>query len=88
MGRIFFNQGEYDKATQYFQKALKDTAFYNTRVRVWTLVRLGMIQDIRKDRARAEEYYSQALEIEDGEGTAKVEARKYLQTPYVPAKII
>jgi tetratricopeptide (TPR) repeat protein len=87
MGRIFFNQGEYDRATEYFQKALKDMAFYNTRVRVWTLVRLGMIQDIRKDRARAEEYYSKALEIEDGEGTAKVEARKYLQTPYVPAKI-
>lgn len=85
MGRIFFDQGEYDKATEYFQKALKDMAFYNTRVRVWTLVRLGMIQDIRKDRARAEEYYSKALEIENGEGTAKVEARKYLQTPYVPA---
>jgi Tfp pilus assembly protein PilF len=85
MGRIFFNQGEYDKATEYFQKALKDMAFYNTRVRVWTLVRLGMIQDIRKYRARAEEYYSKALEIENGEGAAKVEARKYLQTPYVPA---
>jgi Tfp pilus assembly protein PilF len=85
MGRIFLNQGEYDKATEYFQKALQDMAFYNTRVRVWTLVRLGMIQDIRKDRARAEEYYSKALEIENGEGTAKVEARKYLQTPYVPA---
>jgi tetratricopeptide (TPR) repeat protein len=87
MGRIFFNQGEYDKATEYFQKALQDMAFYNTRVRVWTLVRLGMIKDIRKDRARAEEYYSKALEIEDGEGIAKVEARKYLRTPYVPAKI-
>jgi tetratricopeptide (TPR) repeat protein len=86
MGRIFFNQGEYDKATDYFQKALQDMAFYNTRVRVWTLVRLGMIQDIRKDRARAQEYYSQALEIENGEGTAKVEAKKYLQTPYVPVK--
>ena len=86
MGSIYFNQGEYGKATEYFQQALQDMAFYNTRVRVWTLVRLGMIQDIRKDRARAEEYYSQALEIEDGEGTAKVEARKYLQTPYVPEK--
>ena len=86
MGRIFFNQGEYDKATEYFQKALKDMAFYNTRVRVWTLVRLGMIQDIRKDRTKAEEYYNKALEIEDGEGTAKVEARKYLQSPYVSAK--
>ena len=88
MGRIFFAQGQYDKATDYFQKALQDMAFYNTRVRVWTLVRLGMIQNIRKDRARAQEYYSQALEIENGEGTAKVEARKYLQTPYVPTKNI
>jgi hypothetical protein len=46
-----------------------------------------MIQDIRKDRARAEEYYSQALEIEGGEGIAQVEARKYLKKPYIPAKI-
>jgi Tfp pilus assembly protein PilF len=87
MGRIFFNQGEYDKATGYFQIALQDMAFYNTRVRVWTLVRLGMIQDIRKARASAEEYYSKALEVEGGEGIAQVEARKYLKTPYVPAKI-
>lgn len=86
MGRILFNQGEYDKATGYFQIALKDMAFYNTRVRVWTLVRLGMIQDIRNNRAQAKEYYSKALEIENGEGIAKVEARKYLQTPYVPTK--
>jgi len=88
MGNIFFAQGEYDKATGYFQKALQDTAFYNTRVRVWTLVRMGMIQDICKNRAGAEEYYSQALEMEGGEGIAKVEAKKYLQAPYVPAKII
>ena len=88
MGNIFFAQGEYDKATGYFQKALQDTAFYNTRVRVWTFVRLGMIQDICKNRSGAEEYYSQALEMEGGEGIAKVEAKKYLQAPYVPAKII
>ena len=83
MGRIYFHQGEYDIATEYFKKALKDTAFYNSRVRVWTLVRLGMIQDIRKDRAGAQEYYEQALETENVEGTAKVEAKKYLKTPYV-----
>jgi tetratricopeptide (TPR) repeat protein len=86
MGRIHFNQGEYDKATGYFQLALKDTAFYNTRVRVWTLVRLGMIQDIGKNRTGAEEYYFKALEIEGGEGIAQVEAKKYLQAPYVPVK--
>ena len=87
MGSIFFHQGDYDKATQFFQKVQLDTAFYNTRVRVWTLVRMGMMQDIRKDRAKAQEYYSQAVEIEGGEGIAKVEARKYLQMPYVPTKI-
>ena len=87
MGSIFFHQGDYDKASLFFQKVQQDNAFYNTRVRVWTLVRLGMIQDIRKDRAKAQEYYSQALEIEDGEGIGKVEARKYLQKPYVPVKI-
>jgi tetratricopeptide (TPR) repeat protein len=88
MGSIFFHQGDYDKATQFFQKVQQDTSFYNTRVRVWTLVRMGMIQDIRKDRTKAQEYYSQALEIENGEGIAKVEARKYLQTPYVATKNI
>ena len=87
MGNIYFNQGDYDKATLFFQKVQQDTAFYNIRVRIWTLVRLGMIQDIRKDRARAQEYYFQALEVEGSEGIAKVEARKYLQTPYVPGKI-
>jgi tetratricopeptide (TPR) repeat protein len=86
MGRILFNQGEYDQATQHFQLALQDKAFYNTRVRVWTLVRLGMIQDAGKNRAGAEKYYSQALKIEGGEGIAQVEARKYLEKPYVPAK--
>ena len=86
MGSIFFHQGDYDKATQFFQKVQLDTAFYNTRVRVWTLVRMGMIQDIRKDRIKAQEYYSQAVEIEGGEGISKVEARKYLQMPYLPTK--
>lgn len=86
MGSIFFHQGDYDKATLFFQKVQQDTSFYNTRVRVWTLVRMGMIQDIRKDRTKAQEYYSQALEIEGGEGISKVEARKYLQMPYVPTK--
>ena len=84
MGRIFFSKGEYAKATEYFQRALMDTSPYNARVRAWSFVRLGMIQDAYKERERAEEYYSNALAVEGGEGAAQVEARKYLKAPYVP----
>ena len=84
IGRILFSQGEYDRSMEYFQNALKDTSFYNARVRVWAFVRLGMINDIRKKRKQAEEYYSKALEVEGGEGAAQIEARNYLNNPYVP----
>jgi tetratricopeptide (TPR) repeat protein len=84
MGRILFTQGEYDKAEEYFRKALKDTALYNARVRALAFVRIGMIYDARKEREQAEEYYSRALEVEGGEGAAQIEAKKYLNTPYVP----
>jgi tetratricopeptide (TPR) repeat protein len=84
MGRILFIQGEHEKAAEYFQKALKDTSLYNARVRVLAFVRMGMIHDARKERKQAEEYYSKALEVEGGEGAAQIEAKKYLNTPYVP----
>ncbi len=86
MGRILFNQGEYDRSMEYFQNILKDTSFYNARTRVSALVYLGMIHDIRKERKLAEEYYLKALEVEGGEGAARIEAKKYLKIPYVPAQ--
>lgn len=85
LGRILFNQREYARAGEYFQKVLKDAAPYNARVRASALLRLGMIHDIRKERKRAEEYYNRALEVEGGEGVAQVDARQYLKTPYVPS---
>jgi tetratricopeptide (TPR) repeat protein len=84
LGRILFNQGDYPRAADSFQKALKDTSIYNARIRVSALVRLGMIHDIRRERKQAEGYYSRALDIEGGEGIAQVEAKKYLKTPYAP----
>ena len=86
MGSILFNKGEYDSSIEYFQNVLNDTSFYNARTRVWTFVRLGMIQDIRKKRKQAEEYYLKALEVEGGEGAAQIEAKKYLKIPFVPAQ--
>jgi tetratricopeptide (TPR) repeat protein len=84
LGKIALDQGEYDNAGEHLRQALKDTAPYNARVRAHALVRLGMIQDARKDRKSAEDYYRKALEVEGAEGTAQRLAREYLETPYTP----
>ncbi len=84
LGKISLDQGEYGKATEYFKQALKDTAPYNSRVRAWALVRLGMIHDARKERKEAEDYYRKALELEGAEGSAQRAAREYLESPYSP----
>jgi len=84
MGKIYFDQGEYSRASEYFQKSLKDQSPYNARIRAWALVRLGMICDARKDRKQAVTFYTKILEMEGGEGAAQIEAKKYLKTPYTP----
>ena len=86
LGRILFKQGDYPGAAECFQKALRDTSVYNARIRTSSLVRLGMIHDVRGERKQAEEFYSRALAIEGGEGIAQVEAKKYLSAPYAPRK--
>jgi hypothetical protein len=83
MGRIFFNQGEYRQSAEYLQRVLKDTSLYNARNRAAALLRLGMIHDIRQERKEAEDCYTQVLDIEGGEGSAQVEAKKYLHAPYL-----
>ena len=87
LGKIFLDQGDYPKATEYLKLALKDQAPYNARVRAWALVRLGMIQDARKERKLAEEYYQKALEVEGAEGGAQRAAKEYLDTPYSPPTV-
>jgi tetratricopeptide (TPR) repeat protein len=84
MGKILFDKGDYIQASDYLQKALINTSSYNARIRAWSYVRLGMIQDARKERKLAEDYYNKALDIEGGEGAAQVEAKKYLNNPYSP----
>ncbi len=84
LGKIALDQGEYDKATEHFNRALKDQAPYNARIRAYALLRLGMIRDARQDRKGAEEYYQRALDLEGAEGTAQRMARDYLAAPYKP----
>jgi hypothetical protein len=45
---------------------------------------MGMIHDALNEREKAEEYYNRAMAEPGGEGFAQVEARKYLDSPYVP----
>jgi tetratricopeptide (TPR) repeat protein len=85
LGRIYFNQGDYARAEDCFRRSLMDTSEYNSRVRVWSYVRLGMIHDVRDEREQAMELYSMALAVDSGASIAKVEARQYLKTPYRPA---
>jgi len=84
LGKISLDQGDFEKAAEYFKQALKDTSPYNNRVRVWALVRMGMIHDARKERKPAEDYYRKALDLEGAEGPAQRAAREYLETPYSP----
>lgn len=84
MGRIFFTQMDYAQAEVYLQKVLQNRFPYNARVMAMAFLRLGMISDARKERKKAEEYYSKALEVKGGEGIAQIEAKKYLETPYKP----
>ena len=84
LGKISLDQGDFEKAAEYFNQTLKDTSPYNNRVRVWALVRMGMIHDARQERKPAEEYYRKALDLEGAEGPAQRAAREYLETPYVP----
>ena len=84
LGKIAFDRGEYEKAAELCQQALKDQAPYNARTRALALVRLGMIQDVRKDRRAAEDYYRQALEVKGAEGASQRLASEYLDVPYSP----
>ena len=82
MGRIHFKRGEYGRAESFFQKVVQDKSFYNARTRARSLVFLGMIHDIRQERRYAEDYYRRVLQVEGAEGSAKIDAKGYLKTPY------
>jgi tetratricopeptide (TPR) repeat protein len=84
LGRILFNQREYTRAWEYFQRVLQDTSAYNARIRASALLRLGMILDVRGQRKQAEGYYHMTLEVEGGEGASQVDAKRYLMNPYLP----
>ncbi len=86
MGKILFDQGDYEKAIPFFRQTTLHTARYYARNRAWALVRLGMIHDIRQEREAAEKSYQAALDVEGGEGVAQALAKRYLKVPYTLEK--
>ena len=81
MGKIYMDMGEYDRASEAFERALTVTDVNYEWVRTLALARMGMIQDIRGDRDAAVDFYSRVID-EDIPGVGLELSEKYLETPY------
>lgn len=82
LGRIHQKKGEYEKARLLYLKAMGDQSFYNTRTVARSLLYLGKLADIREDRKTAEDYYNRVLTLEGADAGPRMEAKKYLKSPY------
>ena len=70
-----------ETAQQYFERAIRSDAA-EPAMKVWSYVYLGRIFDLECNRARAVEYYQQAIKIGDNTRNAQAAARTGVQKPY------
>jgi len=81
LAEVFFNQGNYQTASNAFRDALngdRDPAW----TEVWSHISLGKIYDITGQRDRAVNEYRQAQRTRDDTQGAQAEVEKYLKEPY------
>lgn len=84
IGTTYLVQKDYDKAVEYFQKAvdtLKADPADPARWGVWAIVRLGNVADLRGDRAAAIKYYREAMGYKDEWGFSET-IEPYLKKPF------
>jgi tetratricopeptide (TPR) repeat protein len=78
---IASKKGDSDEARQYFDRVVRlDTA--DAAIKVWSYIYLARIFDLECDRARALEYYQQAVKVGDNTRNAQAAARDGVQKPY------
>jgi len=81
LGLIASKKGDSEEAKLYFERAVRtDTA--EPGMKVWSYIYLARIFDLECNRARAVEYYQQAIKIGDDTRNAQASAHEGIQKPY------
>lgn len=78
-----YNSGYYDRALKYFNKCEDVSRKIDKEVsgfRIQSLLKIGKIYDIQKNKAKAAEYYKKVLSLPDNNDSHK-EAEHYLKYP-------
>ena len=78
---IASKKGDSDEAKQYFDRAIRSDSA-EPSMKVWSYIYMARIFDLECSRARAVEYYEQALKVGDNSRNAQAAAREGIQKPY------
>ena len=78
---IASKKGDSKEARQYFDRAIRSDSA-EPGMKVWSYIYLARIFDLECNRARALEYYQQAIKVGDDTRNAQAAAREGIQKPY------
>jgi hypothetical protein len=78
---IASKKGDSDVAQEYFARAIRSDST-EPGMKVWAYIYLARIFDLSCNRARALEYYQQAIKVGDNTRNAQTAAREGIQKPY------
>ncbi len=78
---IASKKGDSDAAKRYFDRTIRSDSV-EPPMKVWSYIYLGRIADLECSRARAVEYYQQAVKVGDNSQNAQASARDGIQKPY------
>src|SRR5262249_54787178 len=81
LGLIASKKGDSDAAKQNFDRAIRSDSA-EPGMKAWSYIYLARIFDLECNRARAVEYYQQAIKVGDDTRNALAAAREGLQKPY------
>jgi tetratricopeptide (TPR) repeat protein len=81
LGLIASKKGNSAEAHQYFERAVRSDSA-EPGMRVWAYIYLARIYDLECNRARAVEYYQQAVKVGDNTRNAQNAAREGIQKPF------
>src|SRR5205823_5111932 len=81
LGLIASKKGNSGEAQQYFEHTVRSVSA-EPGMRVWAYVYLARIYDLQCNRARAVEYYQQAVKVGDNTRNAQAAAREGIQKPF------